>query len=138
MAKRGKCVNIDCDHYKEEFDIQAGEEFECPYCHKPLSDAEGKGKDSKKKDNGKGLNWKLIGGIAAAILVLGGLGYGGYVLYDSHQQSEQEKAEALAAAEEAEAQLEEKEEEEAERLAREEKEARIKAINENRRNAVAK
>ena len=97
MAKRGKCVNIDCDHYKEEFDIQAGEEFECPYCHQPLGEVEG-----KKKNNGgdppKPIG-KLIGIIAAAVIVLGGLGYGGYALYDSHQKSEQEKAELQAKAE---------------------------------------
>ena len=92
MAKRGKCVNIDCDHYKEEFDIQAGEEFVCPHCQKPLSDVEGKGKDSKRTSGKKGPNWKPIAIIAAAVLVLGGLGYGGYAIYHSYQENEQEKA----------------------------------------------
>lgn len=92
MAKRGKCVNIDCDHYKEEFDIQAGEEFVCPHCQKPLSDVEGKGKDSKRTSGKKDPNWKPIAIIAAAVLVLGGLGYGGYAIYHSYQENEQEKA----------------------------------------------
>lgn len=119
MAKRGKCVNIDCDHYKEEFDIQAGEEFVCPHCKQPLSDVEGKGKGSKKISDKKSPNWKSIGIIAAAVLISGGLGYGGYTFYKSHQLNEQKETEA---------QLKQKEEEETERLAREEEEARIKDI----------
>lgn len=77
MAKHGRCVNIDCDHYKEEFDIQAGEEFECPYCHKPLEEATAKGKRPK----GEGPNKKLIGIIAAAVALLAALGGGGYALF---------------------------------------------------------
>ena len=72
MAKIGKCVNIDCDHYKEEFDIQAGEEFVCPHCKKPLSDIECKA--SKKMDKSKGPNWKPIAIIMTCVLVLGGFG----------------------------------------------------------------
>ena len=42
MAKKtGACANIDCDHYKESFEIEAGGEFECPYCHQPLREAPG-------------------------------------------------------------------------------------------------
>lgn len=135
MAKKGKCVNIDCDHYKEEIDIQAGEEFECPYCHKPLAEVEGKGKDSKKKkkDDGNGLNWKLIGGIAAAVLVLGGLGYGGYALYDSHQKSEQEKAELQAKAEQQAEELRNKQREDSLRAVQEAEDAAATAEEEARR-----
>lgn len=69
MAKQGKCVNIDCDHYKETFNIQAGEDFECPHCHQPLGEIEGK--TSKTKNGGGGRpNWLLIGGIAIAILAI--------------------------------------------------------------------
>ena len=77
MAKHGRCVNIDCDHYKEEFDIQAGEDFECPHCHKPLEEATGK----HKKSGGDGPNKKLIGLIAAVVALLAALGGGGYALF---------------------------------------------------------
>lgn len=71
MAKQGKCVNIDCDHYKETFSIQAGEDFECPHCHQPLGEVEGK-TSTTKKGGGGGPNWLLIGGIAAVVLVIVG------------------------------------------------------------------
>lgn len=76
MAKQGKCVNIECDHYKEVFDIQAGEEFECPFCHKPLAEPT----DGKKHKDGNGPNKKLMGLIAAAVALLAGLGGGVYAL----------------------------------------------------------
>ncbi|MBQ9285638.1 MAG: hypothetical protein IJ209_05065 [Bacteroidaceae bacterium] len=76
MAKQGKCVNIECDHYKEVFDIQAGEEFECPFCHKPLAEST----DGKKHKDGNGPNKKLMELIAAAVALLAGLGGGVYAL----------------------------------------------------------
>lgn len=75
MAKQGKCNNIDCDHYKEVFSIQAGEEFECPHCHQPLGDVEG-----GKTSGGDGPNWKRIGIIAAIILIVAGIAYGIYAV----------------------------------------------------------
>ena len=134
MAKRGKCVNIDCDHYKEEFDIQAGEEFECPYCHQPLGEVEG-----KKKNNGgdppKPIG-KLIGIIAAAVIVLGGLGYGGYALYDSHQKSEQEKAELQAKADQQAEELRNKLREDSLKAAQEAEDAAATAEEEARQAAI--
>lgn len=75
MAKKqGKCINIDCDNYKQIVEIEAGEEFECPLCHQHLEEAGGKGvKDKKKGGGGAGPNWGLIGGIIAALLVVGGI-----------------------------------------------------------------
>lgn len=82
MAKQGKCVNIECDHYKEVFDIQAGEEFECPFCHKPLGDP------GEKKKSPKGPNKRLIGLIAAAVALLAALGGGGYALFSGSGEKE--------------------------------------------------
>lgn len=75
MAKQGKCNNIDCDHYKEVFSIQAGEEFECPHCHQPLGEVEGGKADKKKKNGGSGPNGKLIVVIVGALVVLAGIGF---------------------------------------------------------------
>lgn len=70
MAKKiGVCANIDCDHYKESFEIEAGGEFECPYCHQPLREAAGKHKDKKNTDGGNG-NGKKIAIIVAIVAVL--------------------------------------------------------------------
>lgn len=71
MAKKtGVCANIDCDHYKESFEIEAGGEFECPYCHQPLREAAGK--HGGKKDGGGGNgNGKKIALIVAIAVVLG-------------------------------------------------------------------
>ena len=78
MAKKtGACANIDCDHYKEVFEIEAGGEFECPYCHQPLREAAGKHKNKNNNDEGNG-NGKKIALIVAAAVILGGGGYGVY------------------------------------------------------------
>lgn len=56
MAKKiGICVNIDCDNYKKEVEVEPGGEFECPLCHQPLKE----GKSSKKDpdDSGKRVSW---------------------------------------------------------------------------------
>lgn len=72
MAKKtGRCVNIDCDNYKQEVEVAAGEEFICPVCGKPLEEANGGSKGSKKGGNGGG-NKKIAIIAAAAVVVLGG------------------------------------------------------------------
>lgn len=70
MAKKqGKCINIDCDNYKQIVEVETGEEFECPLCHQHLEEVGGGG-GKKKKTDGGGPNWPLIGGIAAALIVV--------------------------------------------------------------------
>ena len=88
MAKKtGACANIDCDHYKESFEIEAGGEFECPYCHQPLREAPGghNGPGGGKGGDGKG---KTIAIIVAAVLVLGGGGYGLYSYLNGDKEPE--------------------------------------------------
>lgn len=83
MAKKaGICRNIDCDNYKQVIEVEAGEEFECPLCHQPLEDSgSGGSKEGKKKrGQGGGPNLKLIGIIVGALLLLGGAGFGTYML----------------------------------------------------------
>ncbi len=83
MAKKaGICRNIDCDNYKQVIEVEAGEEFECPLCHQPLEDAGSGGSKGGKKKGGQGVgpNLKLIGIIIAALLLLGGIGFGVYTL----------------------------------------------------------
>ena len=71
MAKKqGICRNIDCDNYKQIIEVNAGEEFECPLCHKRLEDAEGKPGDNKKTTT-DGPNKKLIAIIIGVLAVLG-------------------------------------------------------------------
>lgn len=56
MAKKiGICVNIDCDNYKKEVEVEPGGEFECPLCHQPLKE----GKSSKKDPDDSGKKSKL-------------------------------------------------------------------------------
>lgn len=74
MAKKiGICVNIDCDNYKKEVEVEPGGEFECPLCHQPLKE----GKSSKKDPDDSGKKSKL-GLIVGGIVVLAALGGGGY------------------------------------------------------------
>ena len=77
MAKKvGTCVNIDCENYKQEIEIEPGGEFECPLCHQPLREKNGGG-GGKHNDDGNGNgNGKKIALIIAAVAVLGGLIYG--------------------------------------------------------------
>jgi len=120
MAKmKGICRNEECEHCDEIMEAEKSN-FVCEYCGKPLIPFGGKptGGDGGRKPNGK-----LIGIIAAAVVVLGGLGYGGYSIYDSNQKAKQEKMEAERAAAEADTQRQEAEaamaEAEAQRLAAE-------------------
>lgn len=83
MAKKqGICRNIDCDNYKQIVEVETGEEFECPLCHQHLDEA---GTGGSRIKNGGGddpirINWKLIGIIAVAVVILAGVGYGVYSL----------------------------------------------------------
>lgn len=74
MAKKqGICRNIDCDNYKKNVEVEAGEEFECPLCHQHLEETGGGGSKKKKGGGGTGSNWKLIGIIAAVVLAIIGI-----------------------------------------------------------------
>lgn len=67
MAKKtGTCMNLDCDNYKKEVEIEPGEEFECPVCHQPLR--EGKGRSSNNKDGGQGKKKIMI--IVGALVIV--------------------------------------------------------------------
>ena len=68
MAKKiGKCINIDCENYKKEVEVAAGEEFECPACHQHLEEVTGGGGGGDNEDKKK----KIIIA-AAAVVLLGG------------------------------------------------------------------
>lgn len=70
MAKRiGKCVNIDCDNYKQEVEIEPGEEFECPLCHQHLEEAGG-GKGSGHKGGGDNKKKIIIGAVIAVVVII--------------------------------------------------------------------
>ena len=69
MAKKvGKCINIDCDNYKQEVEVAAGEEFECPACHQRLEEVAGGKSNGGDKDDKK----KKVIIAAAAVALLGG------------------------------------------------------------------
>lgn len=63
MAKKtGSCMNLDCDNYKKEVEVEPGGEFECPLCHQPLR--EGKGRSNGKTSNsGKTKVMAIVGGL---------------------------------------------------------------------------
>ena len=69
MAKKtGICMNLDCDNYKKEVEIEPGGEFECPLCHQPLR--EGKGRSSGGTTSlGKSKVMIIIGGLVAVAVV---------------------------------------------------------------------
>lgn len=73
MAKRiGHCINVECDGYKQDVEVEVGEEFVCPLCHQALKEGgKGKGKGGNNGGN-KGGNGKKIAIIAAAVVALGG------------------------------------------------------------------
>lgn len=80
MAKRiGHCINVECDGYKQDVEVEVGEEFVCPLCHQALKEGgKGKGKGGNNGGN-KGGNGKKIAIIAAAVVALGGAIAGLYV-----------------------------------------------------------
>lgn len=118
----GTCLNDSCEKCKskEVQEISVRKEFACAECGKPLRECP----SPKKKSR---INGRLIGVILAAVLVLGGLGAGGYFLWDSHQKSEKKKADALEAAEEAAEKAQNEAEEAQARLEEQEEAARERA-----------
>ena len=83
MAKKvGICVNLDCDNYKKEVEIEPGAEFECPLCHQRLKEKAGTPHDS----SGKG---KIIA-IVLALLVVGG-GAAGYFMMGGESETKVEE-----------------------------------------------
>ena len=82
MAKKvGTCVNIDCDNYKQDVEVEPGGEFECPICHQPLREkATGPAPDPDPR--------MRILLIVAAVLVLGGGGYGIYSYLNGDKEPE--------------------------------------------------
>lgn len=82
MAKKvGTCVNIDCDNYKQEVEVEPGGEFECPICHQPLREKA----TGPAPDPNPGRRILLI---VAAVLVLGGGGYGLYSYLNGDKEPE--------------------------------------------------
>lgn len=79
--KKGVCVNIDCENYKKEIEVEPGSEFECPLCHQPL----------KEKTTGPGPTGpgggKMAIIIGAVVLVLA-LGGGAYYYMTSDKSAE--------------------------------------------------
>lgn len=70
--KKGVCVNIDCENYKKEIEVEPGSEFECPKCHQPLKEKKTTGTGPGGSDGGKMA--MIIGGVVL-VLALGGGGY---------------------------------------------------------------
>ena len=78
---KGICKNFgECDHADNK-EVQEVDKmnFVCEECGKPLFPVEGK---TSKSGNKGGTNVKLIGIVIAAILLLGGIGFGVYTLID--------------------------------------------------------
>ena len=116
MERKGVCKNVGiCSRVgKVQVITDDDAEFICPECGEPLEpykeEEGGKKTTTTGGDIGGGKpNGKLIGIILGAVVVLGGLGYGGYSIYDSNQKAKQEKMEAERAAAEADAQRQEAE-----------------------------
>ena len=84
-------------------------EFVCAECGSELEPFKEEETKVTTGGNTGGSKGKLIGMTLAALVVLGGLGYGGYSIYDSNQKAKQEKLEAERAAAEADAQRQEAE-----------------------------
>ena len=122
MERKGICNNVGVCSQAGKVQVITDDdaEFVCPECDSPLEEPK---KEEVFVDPPRKPNGKLIGIIAAAVVVLGGLGYGGYSIYDSNQKAKQEKMEAERAAAEADTQRQEAEaamaEAEAQRLAAE-------------------
>lgn len=82
MAKKvGTCVNIDCDNYKQDVEVEPGGEFECPLCHQPLREKT----TGPAPDPDPRMRILLI---VAAVLVLGGGGYGLYSYLNGDKEPE--------------------------------------------------
>ena len=114
MERKGICKNVGiCSQVgKVQVITDDDAEFVCSECGEPLEpykEEEGGKKTTTGGDGPTKPKGKLIGMILGALVVLGGLGYGGYSIYDSNQKAKQEKLEAERAAAEAEAQRQEAE-----------------------------
>lgn len=68
-GKKGRCVNIDCEHYKEVIEIPSGEEFVCPSCGQQLKVCDD-GKSSKKSSGGNKKRNIIIAAIVAAVVAI--------------------------------------------------------------------
>lgn len=66
MAKKtGICMNLDCDNYKKEIEVEPGGEFKCPLCHQLLREGRvSSGGDSRKKKV-----MMIVGGLVVAAAV---------------------------------------------------------------------
>lgn len=73
MAKKtGICMNLDCDNYKKEVEVEPGGEFECPVCHQPLREGGLKGNGKKKTGSGnKKVIMIIVGLVIVAAVVVG-------------------------------------------------------------------
>lgn len=72
MAKKlGTCMNLDCDNYKKEVEVEPGEEFECPVCHQLLK--EGKGRNNKNGNPGKKKTMMIVGGLVIVAAAAAGI-----------------------------------------------------------------
>ena len=115
MERKGICKNVGICSQAGKVQVITDDdaEFVCSECGEPLEpykEEEGGKKTTTGGDGGgRKPNGKLIGMILGAVVVLGGLGYGGYSIYDSNQKAKQEKLEAERAAAEADAQRQEAE-----------------------------
>lgn len=80
MAKKiGICVNLDCDNYKKDIEVEPGAEFECPLCHQHLKEkVKGPGPEGGNK-------FKLIA-VILAVLVIGG-GTAGYFMMGNDKEA---------------------------------------------------
>ena len=122
----GVCLNDQCEKCKskEVQEVPTRKELLCSVCGRPLRECPPPRK--------KGLNGKLVALIIGGIVLLGGLGAGGYFLWDAFQQNKQQAEEATKRAKKAENEADEAnanasdiqakldEQEEAERLRKEE------------------
>lgn len=65
MAKKvGKCINIECDNYKQPVEVEPGEEFVCPKCHQPLEEGVSKPPTTPKPL----MKWLIVGLLAVAAI----------------------------------------------------------------------
>lgn len=95
MAKiKGICRNEECDHCDEIMEAEKSN-FVCEYCQKPLFPL-----TANTTDGGGRFNPKLIALILTAVLILGGLGYGGYATWNKMniQRIQKEKEDSIKVA----------------------------------------
>ena len=111
MERKGICRNVGvCSMAgKPQVITDDDAEFVCAECGSELEPFKEEETKVTTGGNTGGSKGKLIGMTLAALVVLGGLGYGGYSIYDSNQKAKQEKLEAERAAAEADAQRQEAE-----------------------------